>query len=41
MEVKSINIEEMDVKEWKADLAFLVFVTCRLNSLNKEQHGKH
>jgi hypothetical protein len=41
MEVKSINIEVMDVEELKADLAFLVFVACRLNSLNKELHGKH
>jgi hypothetical protein len=40
-EVKSINIEEMGVEEWKVDLTFLVFVTRHLNSLNKELHGKH
>ena len=39
MKVKSTNIEEMDVEERKADLAFLVFVTRHLNSHNKELHG--
>ena len=40
-EVKSTNIEETDVEEWKTDLAFIVFVTRHLNSLNKELHGKY
>jgi hypothetical protein len=31
----------MNVEEWKTDLAFLVFVTRHLNSLNKELHGKY
>jgi hypothetical protein len=39
--VKSINIEETDVEEWKTDLAFLVFVSRHLNSLNKELLGKY
>jgi hypothetical protein len=40
-EEKSINIEGIDVEDWKTDLAFLVFVTCHLNSLNKQLHGKY
>lgn len=40
-EVKSTNIAEANVEEWKTDLVFLVFVTRHLNSLNKELHGKY
>jgi hypothetical protein len=40
-EENSIVIEEINVEECKTDLAFLVFVTRHLNSLNKEPHGKY
>jgi hypothetical protein len=36
-----MNIEEIDVEDWKTDLAFLVLVTYHLNSFNKEPHGKY